>query len=87
MRSASPEAPGRVHCCSLEFETGTPLVLTTTQTITCPYCWELIEVVLDLSTPEQCYVEDCFVCCRPIVIRYSTRDGVVEELSAQAESE
>lgn len=61
-------------------------MLTTTQTITCPHCWEPIEIVLDLSTPEQQYVEDCFVCCRPIVIRYSARAGVLEELSAEAES-
>ena len=61
-------------------------MLTTTQTITCPYCWEPVEIVLDLSAPEQTYVEDCFVCCRPIVIRYSTRAGELETLSAEAES-
>ncbi len=61
-------------------------MLTTTQTITCPCCWERIEIVLDLSAPEQQYVEDCFVCCRPIVIGFSARDGVVEELWTEAES-
>lgn len=34
----------------------------------CPYCGERIEVVIDLSMgEEQSYIEDCFVCCRPIV--------------------
>jgi hypothetical protein len=61
-------------------------VLTTTRTVTCPHCWEAIEIVLDLSAPEQQYVEDCFVCCRPILIRYSTSAGVLEDLSAEAES-
>jgi len=33
----------------------------------CPYCWEQAEAVLDLSAGDQEYVEDCPVCCRPIV--------------------
>jgi C4-type Zn-finger protein len=34
--------------------------------INCPYCGEIIEVVLDCSVPHQRYIEDCQVCCRPI---------------------
>ena len=34
--------------------------------IHCPYCGEQVEVLLDCSVPEQDYVEDCQVCCRPI---------------------
>ena len=34
--------------------------------VDCPYCGESITLVVDLSVPEQDYVEDCFVCCRPI---------------------
>ncbi|MBP9961847.1 CPXCG motif-containing cysteine-rich protein [Pseudomonas defluvii] len=33
----------------------------------CPYCGEEFEAVLDLSGGDQQYVEDCPVCCRPIV--------------------
>ena len=36
------------------------------QMIDCPYCGEAIEVVIDCSIPEQAYIEDCQVCCRPI---------------------
>jgi len=36
--------------------------------IDCPYCGERIEIVVDLSVDEQCYIEDCSVCCRPIVL-------------------
>lgn len=32
----------------------------------CPYCGESIELVIDPSEPEQVYIEDCSVCCRPI---------------------
>lgn len=33
----------------------------------CPYCGESISILVDESLPEQRYVEDCEVCCRPIV--------------------
>ncbi|MCH8847025.1 MAG: CPXCG motif-containing cysteine-rich protein [Proteobacteria bacterium] len=36
------------------------------ETITCPYCGEPIELLIDCSVLEQEYIEDCEVCCRPI---------------------
>ncbi|MCB1670249.1 MAG: CPXCG motif-containing cysteine-rich protein [Pseudomonadales bacterium] len=36
------------------------------QTIHCPYCGESIAVIIDCSVPQQNYIEDCQVCCRPI---------------------
>jgi hypothetical protein len=39
--------------------------------VDCPYCGEQIEIVVDLSVSEQTYVEDCSVCCRPIVFGVS----------------
>jgi hypothetical protein len=56
------------------------------EAITCPYCWETIEIALDLSVEEQRYVEDCSVCCRPISIRYRADDGVLSEVEIAAES-
>jgi hypothetical protein len=35
----------------------------------CPHCGEPIELVVDPSNASQSYVEDCEVCCRPIVVR------------------
>lgn len=58
-----------------------------TETITCPYCWEAIEIVLDLSVDEQRQVEDCSVCCRPIVIRYAAEDGELVSLETEAENQ
>jgi len=37
--------------------------------IYCPYCGEPIAVLLDCSQDQQDYVEDCQVCCRPIVFQ------------------
>jgi hypothetical protein len=56
------------------------------ETITCPYCWEPIEIALDLSVDSQQQVEDCPVCCRPIVVRYSTADGELATLDVGAEN-
>lgn len=42
------------------------------QFFTCPYCWQTISVLLDLSVREQTYIEDCEVCCRPVQIHYVT---------------
>jgi hypothetical protein len=55
-------------------------------TITCPYCWEAIEVALDLSVESQQQVEDCSVCCRPIVFRYRAAEGELTELDVEAET-
>ena len=59
----------------------------TEKTIRCPYCDEAISVLVDVSVPEQRYVEDCEVCCRPIVMDVSVdADGAVAVV-ARAESE
>ncbi|MGD2118935.1 MAG: CPXCG motif-containing cysteine-rich protein [Chromatiales bacterium] len=36
--------------------------------VTCPYCGEQIELLIDSSIAEQQYIEDCQVCCQPINI-------------------
>ncbi|WP_031434249.1 CPXCG motif-containing cysteine-rich protein [Methylomarinum vadi] len=35
--------------------------------ICCPYCGEFITVLIDSSSGEQQYYEDCQVCCAPIL--------------------
>lgn len=51
---------------------------------TCPYCWQQISVVLDLSVDEQSYIEDCEVCCRPMQIIYTTRDFELNGFQAES---
>jgi len=41
------------------------------QVIYCPYCGEGIEVLLDPQESGHQYIEDCQVCCRPIVFNIS----------------
>jgi len=45
-----------------------------TKIISCPYCGELIELVIDKSIPQQTYIEDCEVCCRPIQLNILVED-------------
>ena len=40
----------------------------------CPYCWEDISMLIDVSVLQQTYIEDCEVCCNPIQIT-TTSDG------------
>jgi hypothetical protein len=51
---------------------------------TCPHCGEPITLTLDLSVPDQSYIEDCPVCCRPMLVAYSAADGELEALSVDA---
>ncbi len=48
------------------------------QAISCPYCGETIDLVIDCSIDFQEYIEDCQVCCRPITmsIRVSGEDAI-----------
>jgi hypothetical protein len=36
---------------------------------TCPYCGESIELLVDCSVRKQTYIEDCQVCCKPMIVR------------------
>ena len=42
--------------------------------IDCPYCGEAFESSADASAGSQVYVEDCAVCCRPIVVSIEVGD-------------
>ena len=39
-----------------------------TSYIRCPYCDEQLEVAIDWSLKAQQYIEDCQVCCSPMVL-------------------
>ncbi|MDQ3038434.1 MAG: CPXCG motif-containing cysteine-rich protein [Pseudomonadota bacterium] len=38
------------------------------QEVECPYCGEVICLMLDSSAGQQSYIEDCHVCCQPITV-------------------
>jgi hypothetical protein len=49
--------------------------------IHCPYCAEPMEIVLDLSAGDQSYIEDCQVCCQPMLVAFETDGGELLALS------
>ena len=57
------------------------------KTIRCPYCGEHIGILVDGSLPEQEYVEDCQVCCRPIVLSVTVDVDGDAAVTARSENE
>jgi Cysteine-rich CPXCG len=58
---------------------------TNSTVIHCPSCGSPIELVIDCSVPFQEYIEDCEVCCRPIVL--AVRVDEDEHISVDARGE
>lgn len=50
----------------------------------CPYCWEEISMLLDLSVSFQKYIEDCEVCCNPIEVSVGHEDGQLVTFSVDS---
>jgi hypothetical protein len=56
--------------------------------ISCPYCGESYETIVDLSGGSQRYIEDCAVCCRPIEITLQVGDdGELIDVSTATDNE
>jgi transposase-like protein len=56
--------------------------------VQCPYCGQDFVTVVDTSDGDQRYIEDCQICCHPIVLRIQTDDNLnLIGLSAERENE
>ncbi|TDR20351.1 CPXCG motif-containing cysteine-rich protein [Marinicella litoralis] len=58
-----------------------------TTLVQCPCCWETFEAVVDCSVSDQSYVEDCYVCCRPLVFQVQTDGESILNFEVTAENE
>lgn len=57
-------------------------------TVTCPYCGEPFSTLVDCSAGTQQYVEDCQVCCQPIVFSCNVdADGCLNRLDVSQEND
>ncbi|MBF6025010.1 CPXCG motif-containing cysteine-rich protein [Lysobacter niastensis] len=56
-------------------------------TVVCPYCGESIDLEVDVSGGGQRYVEDCQVCCRPIVVMLDVDDEGMPSVDVAREDE
>ena len=59
----------------------------TEQIVQCPYCGENIDLLVDQSVPQQTYIEDCQVCCRPVNFDVAVDPGGSIEVKLTNENE
>ncbi len=50
---------------------------------TCPFCGEMISMVLDTRGDSVTYIEDCEVCCNPLEITYTIEDDILMHFEAR----
>lgn len=55
--------------------------------IGCPYCNETIDILIEPEDIQQSYIEDCQVCCRPIVINVLSVEANDAEIIVAAEND
>jgi hypothetical protein len=55
--------------------------------VACPYCGEMIEVLIDPQEMGQTYIEDCQVCCKPIIFDITEDASGDVAVSVQSEDE
>tara|TARA_B100001063_G_C16344512_1_gene348380 strand:+ start:229 stop:426 length:198 start_codon:yes stop_codon:yes gene_type:complete len=57
------------------------------EAIHCPYCGEQITVLIETLDESQEYIEDCQVCCRPIIFDVGVNYDGSPSVSVRAENE
>jgi len=55
--------------------------------IGCPYCGETISILVDCSIEQQQYIEDCQVCCQPIVMLADALPGEQPRVEVRRDDE
>jgi len=50
----------------------------------CPKCWQEISVLIDTSVNHDEYIEDCEVCCNPMLIGFSYENGLLESFYSKS---
>jgi hypothetical protein len=58
-------------------------MLLETVSVQCPYCWEILEIQIDTTLGGQEYVEDCSVCCHPILVHVEQEDELSVTVSKE----
>jgi hypothetical protein len=62
--------------------------LTEERLLDCPHCGASFAVVIDCSSGSQSYVEDCPVCCQPILFAVEVdADGALAAVELHRENE
>ena len=65
---------------SIPSTSSSPPMLEAESTLTCPSCGARFTMVIDQSTGSYETIEDCPVCCHPMVVRVFIKSGEVESI-------
>ncbi|MEQ9511013.1 MAG: CPXCG motif-containing cysteine-rich protein [Alloalcanivorax xenomutans] len=55
--------------------------------VQCPHCWQYFDALVDVSQGDHEYVEDCHVCCQPLVLTVFLPNPETPEVSVRPENE
>lgn len=58
-----------------------------TESATCPYCWEQVEIGYDPAEQDHEFWEDCHVCCRPILFSITLGFDGAATLTARSDDD
>ena len=58
-----------------------------THQIHCPSCGEPLEILIDPTIRRQDYIEDCQVCCRPMMLQVTIDEDGGIQVETRAEDE
>ena len=53
----------------------------------CPYCGELLQLIIDPSESEQDLIEDCQVCCQPMNLHFTINNEGDTDISVWRDDE
>jgi len=58
-----------------------------TRQIPCPYCGEILDLLIDCSAGSREYVEDCQVCCQPMLLTLAVDDDAGTRVEVRKEND
>ena len=79
---AKGENPDEIERANVrERHEASPMNPIETVNFSCPWCGEPAETAVDCTAGVQAYVEDCWCCCRPMVIVFTGGDAYARGLA------
>jgi len=53
------------------------------ESVQCPFCGQLVQLIIDTGLAEQRFTTDCEVCCRPFEVFVECEPGAIVILEVQ----
>src|SRR5262245_56502607 len=75
--------PGKSRPSTITNRKSTIAIMTVDESVTCPFCGQASELLIDTSIAQQRFVTDCEVCCRPFEVVAEGEPGEVLSLDVR----